>query len=218
MASIKTLLIVKILTLWNYISELYKKFKNETIYFLTYLGNYFQGSHDIWVWLESSMYPISIDKVDNRVFIDWYYNNHTKLLDHYTKDNENEVFCKCAWLSANVRIIDFNVSSEQAVEYNIDDFIEKFRIKTSTDKVPTLSTIFLSWCIHSKHWFSASSYVEFNIIDEMGETISINLDEHNESLEIKYNKICVIVHNADEKLVNFTNQLVITETEKNKDI
>ena len=222
MASLKTHIIVRLLTLWNYLTELFQNCKNECIYFYTYIRNYFSGSHDIWVWLQFSTYPISIDKVDNSVYIDWYYNNHTKLLDHYGPQDENEIFCKCSWLSTNLRILDSNTEEAgEFLEFNIDDFIQKFRVKTTEDKVPTLLTIFLAWCIHSKQWFCGNAYIEFNIIDEFGEIITYTIDEHNECVQIKQNKIYVLVDSMDDNVVKFTNNIVnnnVEVSQKNKDI
>lgn len=215
MASIKTHIIVRLLTLWNYLHNLYTDYKKECNYFYKYIKNYFIGYHDMWVWQPHTTYPISLDKVDNdSIYIDWFYNNHTKLLDYYGNDTDNEVLCKFSWLSASIHIIDANVLPFKRYEFNIDDFIENFRIKTTPGDVPTLVTVFLSWCIHNKHWFSGSSFVEFNIIDDFGDLVKINLCDHNRCLEIKENKIRVVVHNSTEN--DDTSRLNITEDEPDK--
>lgn len=219
MVSFRSFLIIKALTLWNSIHTWLNKFVNETTCFYYYIKNYFSGHHDIWVWISGQSLPLSLDKVNNNIYIEWYYNNHTLLLDHYSDNDENEVFAKVSWLSTTVRIEDpSNAGIIQ--EYNIDDFINKFRIKTSADKVPSLYTIFLAWCIYKKNWFSADSYVEFRIIDDMAEDVSINIEEHNTSLEIRQNKIYVVVHNSskDRQEQNRVIEPVTEFSEKNKEI
>jgi len=218
MVSIRSYLIIKALTLWTSIHSWYSRMINNAKGFYNYVKNYFTGNHDIWVWLPGQTIPISLDKVDNSVYIEWYYNNHTMLLDHYT-DNENELLAKISWLSTKIRIEDPS-DAGRIQEFNIDDFISRFRIKTTENRVPSLYTIFLSWCIYKKHWFSADSYIEFHIIDDNAEDVVINIDEHNLSLGIRQNKIYVVVHNSSEpeRATEETNTIVEPFSEKNKKI
>ena len=74
-----------------------------------------------------------------------------------------------------------------------------FNINTLEDVVPTLYMVFMCWCVYTKHWFNPDEYCpEFHIIDDMGEEIVLNLDECNESLVIKRNKIYVVIHSDEE--------------------
>jgi hypothetical protein len=57
----------------------------------------------------------------------------------------------------------------------------------------------MCWCIYTKQWFKYSSKVEFIIIDEMGEDIIINCNEHNKSLLIKQNKIYIESNSENEE-------------------
>lgn len=217
MASIKTYIIVRLLTLWNYLHNLYTDYKKECTYFYKYIKNYFLGYHDMWVWQPHTTYPISLDKVDNDIiYTSWFYNNHTKILYYYGNDTDNEILCKFSWLSASIRIVDYNVSPFKTYEFNIDDFIENFRIKTVTSDVPSLITIFLTWCIHNKHWFSGSSFVEFQIIDEFGDLVKINLCDHNGCLEIKENKIRAVVHDSIKNLDMNTDNITEDNSDTNK--
>jgi hypothetical protein len=70
----------------------------------------------------------------------------------------------------------------------------------------------MCWCASTKHWFSPDDIIEFHIIDDMGEDIILNLDEHNESLLIKHNKISVVIHSEED------NQIINQETNNTEEI
>lgn len=218
MVAIRSYLIIKGLALWTSIHSWYSQIRNNVTGFYNYVKNYFTGNHDIWVYLPGQTLPLCLDKVDNSIYIEWYYNNHAMLLDHYSYD-ENERLTKVSWLSTKICIEDPS-NAGVIQEYNIDDFISRFTIKTTENRVPSLYTIFLAWCIYNKHWFSADSYIEFHIIDDNANDVIINTDEHNKSLEIRHNKIYVVVHNSTEleRATEETNTIVEPFSEKNKKI
>lgn len=109
------------------------------------------------------------------------YHNRSTTLEHSSNlSNETDYF-KMSWLSANIRI---HQEDHPIEEYNIDDFLSTFVVKTTPEIVPSLTTIFQAWCSYKKHWFHPLSTIEFCIIDEMGEDRTIELIEHNYDLVI----------------------------------
>ena len=75
------------------------------------------------------------------------------------------------------------------MEYNIDDFINTFRVSTKTHRTPTLAMIFIAWCITTKQWFALNNMIEFHIIDDQGEEHILSLYIDNECLHISNNKL-----------------------------
>jgi hypothetical protein len=122
--------------------------------------------------------------------------------------------CKFSWLSAKIRIIKSNKQNE-AIEYDIDEFIEVFNINTLDNVVPTLYMVFMCWCAYTKHWFRPEDHVEFHIINDMGEEIVLNLEDHNEALVIKRNRIYVVVHSSEEE-TNDQSLLIESEIKENE--
>jgi hypothetical protein len=167
-----------------------------TLYRLTniynYIQDYFYGHHDIWMFMTGYTLPLSLTNLNNTVKVDWVFNNHNSELN--LLGSSSPVICKLSWLSAKIRIIN-SEDKAKYLEYTIDDFIEKFKLITDDDYVPTLYIIFMCWCIHTKHWFNIDSDIEFHIIDDNGEEQILNFADHNEALEIKRAKIYVVVHN-----------------------
>jgi hypothetical protein len=183
-----------------------------------YLQNYFEGYHDIWLFVPGHTFPLSLSNLNNIIQTDWLYDNCDKTLNMcITKEDENEdINCKVSWLSAKICIKDSN-NPEMKYEYDLDEFIEKFSINTTTKTPPSLYLIFMSWCIYTKHWFKLDDDVEFHIIDDMGDQIVLNLYDHNNSLSIKRNKLYVVIHtndgtNDDKGTINNIVELPLEDT------
>lgn len=199
MASWKTLFIVKLMTLWNFLSELYINVKDKTQDFYYYLKDYFNGHHDMWLFIPGHTFPLSMSNLYNMVHVNWIYDNIDNDLTLGINDDIDLLHCKFSWLSAKIRIIQSHTEND-AIEYTIDDFIEKFSVHTLENRVPTLYMIFMCWCAYSKHWFKPDDKVEFHIIDDMGEEQCLSIDDHNDSLTIKRNKIYVVIHTNEDDI------------------
>jgi hypothetical protein len=200
MANLKMHLLVKCLTYWNLIRSYYNWVIVEYTNFYTHINYYFNGLDDLWVFLPGHSTPITLNTIDSKqkIDIDWLFDRGLCILDHYNNSSE-EISCQLPWLSANIVIIDPESPSDPVADINIDDFISEFRVQTTADKVPSLNSIFLSWCIYSRNWFNGNYDVNFHIIDECGENIIINLDKHNNNVTIKHRKLHVIIHNSKEE-------------------
>lgn len=197
MAGWKAFLIVKMLTLYNYLHNLFTVIWDKSVNFYYYLKDYIYGHHDMWLFIPGHTFPLALTNLSNLVHINWIYDNTTNSLTFGTNGNVIINRCKFSWLSAKVRIIT-SEDKEHALEYDIDDFIERFTLHTIDNVVPSLYMIFLCWCAYTKHWFKVSDYIEFHIINDLGEDIVLNIEEHNHSLCIKHNKLHIAI-DSDEK-------------------
>jgi hypothetical protein len=204
MASWRTIFLVKLLTLWNTLSETYISVNNKCIDFYYYLRDYFYGHHDIWIFMPGHTFPLSLNNVSNMVHINWIYNNADNSLTFGTNGNIHVNHCSLSWLSAKIRIIT-SEDPGHALEYEIDEFIQKFVVHTIDDVPPTLYMIFMCWCAYTKHWFNTSDHFEFHIIDDMGEDLVLNIATHNNSFYMKNNKLFI-------KIDSDTNNTTIEKT------
>jgi len=199
----KTFFIVKSMTLYNYMTELYTTTTEKVKNLYSYLNNYYKGYHDIWLFIPGHTIPLSLNNLNNAVKVNWIYdnydsslifgvNNSTNITDY---DNLKLSSSKLSWLSSKIRII----NSKNHVDYDIDTFIQKFRLRTVDNVVPSLYVLFMCWCTYTKNWFKRDDTIEFHIIDSMGEEIVLNLEKHNNSLSIKNNKIYATITDKDDK-------------------
>lgn len=191
----KALFFVKTVSLYNYITDIYSTTTEKLKNLYSYLNNYYKGYNDIWLFIPGHTIPLSLNNLNNAINVNWIYDNydsslifgvnHTMELSNY-KDLPH-ISCKLTWLSSKIRVI----NSKKHVDYDIDTFIQKFRLRTANNVVPSLYILFMCWCTYTKFWFNRDDIVEFHIIDDMGEEIILNLEKHNNSLSIKQNKIYI---------------------------
>jgi hypothetical protein len=208
MARFTTILIVKCMTLWNWIASLFDSIIDRTENLYYYMKDYFNGYHDTWLFVPGHTFPLSLNNLYNTIHVNWLYNNSSNKLRLIKDTSEETINCKFSWLSANLVIGD-PLKPDEADQYNIDDFIEKFLIETKGNITPTLYMVFMCWCAYSKHWFRPDHIVEFHIINDMGEDIVLNIDDHNNSLIIKRNKIYVVIHSDDGEITEETENKII---------
>lgn len=188
-------IIVKMMTFWNFLCDSYRSIKNKIINFYNYIGDYFSGHHDTWIFIPGHTAPISLNNLYNNIQASWLYDNNNYSLNINSNSDIETTSCRFSWLSASIRIYN---SPETYIEYNIDEYIEEFTLNTIDNIVPSLYLVFMCWCASTKHWFSPEDLVEFHIIDDMGEDIVLNFADHNESLNIKRNKISVVIDSCEE--------------------
>ena len=219
MASWKTIFFVKMMTLWNYIVESSNLFFNKCKRFYNYIKDYYYGYHDIWVFIPEHTFPLSLNNLHNSVDANWIYDNSTKSLSINTDLLTNQVKCKFAWLSSKI-VIEHSDKPGKGVEYNIDDFLEQFTLNTFDDITPTLYIIFMSWCAYNKHWFNSEDYIQFHIIDNNCDEIVLTMEDHNDSLVIKHNKIYIVIHSDDRENIIIESadkeNIVVTPEEEKK--
>jgi hypothetical protein len=211
MASCNTIFLIKMMTLWNYLCELYINITDKCLDLYYYLKDYYHGHHDIWLFVPGHTFPLSLSSINNMIHINWIYDNSNNSLTIGASDKLEKIRCKFSWLSAKIRIIHAH-KQDEAIEYDIDDFINKFNINTVESVVPTLYMVFMCWCAYTKHWFRPDDYIEFHVIDDMGEEIVLNLEDHNESLVIKRNKIYVVIHSGEDEPTTEQNKVIEPDT------
>jgi hypothetical protein len=149
----------------------------------------------MWLFVPGHTFPLQLSNLCNTIHINWMYDNYTNTLK--TPINDIQVQCKFSWLSAKIHVQDPFTPGE-VLEYEMDDFIEKFSVYTKSTIPPSLYIIFMCWCAYTKHWFKIDDIVTFHIIDDMGEEIVLDLIEHNDALSIKRNKLYIVIHSEDE--------------------
>lgn len=177
--------IIRLFLLWVSLRDWYQRASHSVVDLYVYLKDYYYGYHDMWLFVSGHTVPISLNNFYNTNHVSWVYNNSTVTLEKST-DAPNKQFYKLSWLSAKVLIRRDDALQE---EYDMDDFLGAFHIKTTHDYVPTLCNIFNAWCAYKKHWFQPHCNVEFYIIDEMGQDRVLDLVEHNFCLLIQRDKI-----------------------------
>jgi hypothetical protein len=177
------------MTVWNYIFEMYQTTKRKCIGMYHHIKDYINGHHDMWIFIPGHSFPISLNNLNNTADINWVYDNSLNLFTLCSK-TETDKYYKFSWLSAKIKVID-STDSNEISEYDIDSFIESFAVNTKENIIPTLYLVFMCWCAHTKHWFKMDDRVEFHIIDDMGQDVVYNLDDHNNLLTVKLNKLCV---------------------------
>ena len=160
--------LVKCISLWNWLTEKSTNVCKSTVYFYSYVVDYFFNTHNQWIFTPG--HPVPMNQVtvipnNNK----WQYNATDNVLTYYT----NDVKCSFSWLSAKLMVYENEIHSSEyeppCKEYNIDDFISTLRIYTVANRPPTLMMIFMLWCIYTKQWFSSSANIEFHVINDLGE-------------------------------------------------
>ena len=198
MANWNTYFLVKMLTLWNYLTVLGTTIKNKCQNIYYYLKDYFHGHHDMWLFVPGHTIPLSLSNLNNMVHINWLYDNFDNTLALSTDNKDGDwVHCNFSWLSAKIQVTAPEKPTEM-IEYEIDDFIEKFTVYTKSDVSPSLYMVFMCWCAHSKHWFKMDDNIQFCIIDHMGEEFCFNINDNNNSICIKRNKLYIVVNTGRE--------------------
>lgn len=171
--------LAKCMSIWNNIKDNTNIMYNKCYYFLSYITQYFTDNHNKWVFIPGHSLPISKNNICNDVDSLWSYSNNT--LTYLQSTNSFTI----SWLSAKIVIYQ---DEDPVIEYNIDNFLFSFRIYT-TNRPPTLTMLFIVWCIYTKQWFKPSSIIEFHIINDKGEDIILSLQNNNNSLQFSNNKI-----------------------------
>ena len=124
------------MSLINGITSFYHGWNRRVSYFFSY---FFQD-HSTWYLVPGYCFPLSRLHVkhEGSLFLEecWKYHegNHTLSLD-----NNGNQWRRVPWLSAKLTV-------SKNTEYSMDEFLEVFRFQGS----PTLSLLFLAWCIHTK--------------------------------------------------------------------
>jgi hypothetical protein len=182
MVQLKTTIFIGCIRLWNWMTNSFDKTKSNLTSFYNHVSSYFRGDNNIWCIFSDHTLPLPLTMIHYPISINWKYDClRNKLF------NEGEGIaqsCKVSWLSSKLV-----VTGKTTQEYDLDPFFNDFCISSISNKVPTLSSLFLSWCIYMKHWFLSTDIIYFHIIDDMGEEHQLYLDKHNTCLHIHNQKL-----------------------------
>jgi hypothetical protein len=157
------------------------------------MADYFYGHHDTWLFIPGHTAPLSLSNLYNMVHANWIYNNFDTTLTLGGVQDCN-MHASFSWLSAKIRVIHFD-KPDEAYDYDIDDFLSKFHVHTTSDISPSFYEVFLCWCTHSKHWFKTNDIIEFHIIDDMADEVVISLDDTERFLVIRNKKLYIETRN-----------------------
>jgi hypothetical protein len=188
MSSWSTYFFVKGMTFYNGMMDWISSMIYHTVDFGKYIKGYFDTDYTTWYLLPEHSLPLSHKHIKNSIYPRWKYSATRHLL---TQSNNTDIFhCyRLEWLSSNVMIQ--SQQHRKIEEYSMDDFLEKVRICSDGLFLPTLRELFLIWCIHTHHWFSAVDAVIFNIIDSNGDLLSYSIDDPS---------ICFMIHNKKMRI------------------
>jgi hypothetical protein len=141
----------------------------------------------MWLFMPGHTIPLSLGCLNNTMCVSWLYDNNTQSLVLGSLSNKHMMTpCSFSWLSAKLHI---ESHTNVVIEYDLDNFLEKFRVFTNTDEPPTLYMIFICWCIYTRQWFILDDTIEFVVITDMGEELRFSFENHNFSIDINNNKL-----------------------------
>lgn len=187
MPSIKTIFFVKLLLCWNWISEYVYSIINNTSDFISHVLMYFKNDKHSWLFISGHSLPLQRHNIYNKINAKWEYNcSSNKLTYLYDK---SESFYTINWLSASI-ITDLE---DKKTEYEMDSFLNDFKIYTTEENYPTIAELFNCWCIHTKHWFSPMMKITIHHIDMIGEEHDIVINE-SDVVFIKSDKNYISLH------------------------
>lgn len=146
--------------------------------FLSSTVNCCYDRHNKWVFIPKHTCPVPLQYITNDVASDWVYHSTKNTLKSYyldsKKSSEPNEYYKVDWLSVRLSID----TDTEHYEYDMDEFISTFII-CSTDKIPSLSCFFMSWCVYTKQWFPLNAIVTCHIIDSEGNERDLLVHEQN---------------------------------------
>jgi len=173
--------LIKSLTLWNACTSYCTSFKQMISQTYNDAKHYLHNHHAIWIFLSGHTLPLPRSFISNVDTYSWQYDTSTKQLTH-TEDIKNTTSYSFSWLSATLII-----SHQGTHEYDMDPFLESFRVHT--DIPPTLHMIYMAWCAQHSLWFPANCNITMRVIDHLGNDMTLNVHDHNDSITIHYGKL-----------------------------
>ena len=183
----KTSLFFTLYAIWDHTKELGYYTLSSARQLWRYLTILRKGTHKKWLLIDDHSLPLLLAYAPSPIQASWMYDEYTSTLTYY-KDvptHPNTHPCTLSWLSTKMTV----VIQDKVTDYDMDPFLEKFRILTKPSVAPPLRTIFLSWCAHTRNWFPPNVIVQFNIIDHQGQERMLSLNVDNTCLEIRDSKL-----------------------------
>ena len=169
------------MNVWNWLKDTFCHVRNMTNEFYGQVHSYYHGTQNTWLFIANHTLPLPLSHIQNEIDATWKYSNYS--LTSLTKPCDT--VCKLSWLSAKICVVDKN--SEK--EYDIDTFLENFRLHTHNHTVPTLTFLFLSWCAETRQWFRPDCIIQFHVIDHDGKDEMLSMHSDNHCFEIRDQKL-----------------------------
>ena len=188
----KTYFLIKLMTLYNFMNDSYKLIRDRILSFYGHIRDYFTGIHETWLFIPGHTLPLSLSKLYNSCHVKWIYDNNNYTLN-IVDDFEEKNVVAFSWLSAKICISNQHHNNKSTIEYDIDNFLSNFKLSTIYNITPDLNTIYLCWCIYSKHWFRKDAKIEFIVIDENGDTLRLDTKDESVCLVIKDYKVSISI-------------------------
>lgn len=190
MINIRLYILIKCITFWNYSKAFIQNTVNYFQNFNYHINDFFSDNTNKWLIVPGHVIPLCFTNVLQAPY-DWIYNSKTNILDFGSNNyTEEKIVCKIGWLSTKIKIHDnFDNSDHEFLE---DEFFETIRIITTKSYIPTLHTFYTSWCAYKRVWFSYDTKVEFIIINNQGDEISLNLENDNDCFDISDNNKIIL--------------------------
>ena len=176
--------LIKSLTLWNTCSSSYSSLQQTLSRTYNDAKNYLNNHHAIWIFLPGHTLPLPRYSISNLSPHSWKYDTSTKQLSYSAQGQMNLASYSFSWLSVTLII-----AHQGTHEYDMDPFLESFRVHTDIHHLPTLNMVFMAWCAQHSLWFPKNSVVTMRVIDHLGNDMTLNLLDHNHSITIHHGKL-----------------------------
>lgn len=168
---------IKSITLWNTCTSYYTSLHKMISHTYNDAKHYLNNDHAIWIFLPEYTLPLPRYSISNLPTTCWKYDTSTNQLS-YAKDTTSYSF---SWLSVTL-------VTQGTHEYDMDPFLESFRVHTDIHHPPTLNMVYMAWCAKHSLWFPKNS-VTMRVIDHQGNDMILKLPAHNDSITIHHGKL-----------------------------
>jgi hypothetical protein len=244
MSNFKTQILFYLFLVLNNLYSIYDKTSKNLVDFYLYIRNYLNGHKNIWIFIPNHSIPIPLSYISNDIDYNWLYDNSSRTLyfvnnciDSYIdnckentsmlKNNKKNHKFKISWLATKISIkltknndslTDDVTNNSDDFTDNIDKFIDELTIVTFPENIPTLSQVFMCWCVYSGNWFNQNDNINFIIFDEEGEEVTIPVNEDTNSIfRVKRNKLYANI-NYKNIANEISSPLITISDNKDKDV
>lgn len=172
----------KAVSFWGLLLTGYRAMVSWVSHGIRWLYQATSGTTESWVFLKGHTLPLPVGQVRYGSPI-WSFGS--SLLRFLTQ--ERTTVHRLSWLSARIHVIEEGIDQE----FDMDPFLESFRVDTTESHCPTLTMIWLCWCAQQRRWFSPNALVQFQVITHEGqeEILSVKVD----SLKAREGKLYPVV-------------------------
>jgi hypothetical protein len=181
---LKTAIFIKCINGWNWLCDSLYSIRKNVCDFYHHILYFFNKKNNLWYIVNGFNAPFRGDTLYN-IKYDWMYDvSENKLYKEGKKENKNEYYV--AWLSTKL-VVDKE-------EKDMDLFFNDLCIITDKDDLPSMNTLFLAWCIFTRHWYSNDSSIVFHMIDHMAndKQIVYFLQDKTRHFRVNQNKLYLL--------------------------